>query len=115
MTRERTPELPRGFLNWFGSFSKISDDFVLNHSSLDGFLLLRYLKISVVICLFGTILTWPILFPVNATGGGDQEQLDRISFSNVADSKRYYAHAILAWVFYGINAQAYPELLVCDC
>lgn len=49
-------------------------------------------------------MTWPILFPVNATGGGKQEQLDRISFSNVSNSDgRYYAHALLAWLFFGTS------------
>ncbi len=55
----------------------------------------------VLICGVGCCLTWPILFSVNATGGGDASQLDRISFSNVDDKKRLYAHAIVAWVFFG--------------
>lgn len=49
----------------------------------------------------GVCITWPVLFPVNATGGGGEMGLDIISFSNVQDGPRYYAQAIVAWVFFG--------------
>lgn len=56
----------------------------------------------VVMCFVGCCITWPILFPVNATGGGGESQLDVLSFSNVADAKRYYAHTFVAWAFLGL-------------
>jgi hypothetical protein len=80
---------------------KLPDEYVLQHNSLDGYFLLRYLKVSIVICFVGCCLTWPILFPVNATGHGGQTQLNLLSFSNVEDKNRYYAHAFVAWVFIG--------------
>lgn len=72
---------------------------MLQHNSLDGYFLLRYLKLSVVICFVGCCLTWPILFPINATGGGGQEQLNILSFANIENKNRYYAHAFVAWIF----------------
>lgn len=39
--------------------------------------------------------------PVNATGGGDASQLDRLGFGNVRHKDRLYAHAVVAWVFFG--------------
>ena len=87
--------------NWIGTFNKIPDSYVLNHHSLDGFLLLRYLKVSVAVCFVGCLITWPVLFPVNATGGGGSKQLDLISFSNVTNTKnRFYAHTFIAWIFF---------------
>ncbi len=77
------------------------DTYVLNHQSLDAYLFLRFLKLLVWICLGGAIITWPILFPVNITGGGGESQLDRLSISNVTEPRRYFAHAIVAWVFVG--------------
>ena len=56
---------------------------------------------SIVICLVGCLITWPILFPVNATGGGGQTQLNLLSFSNVRNKNRYLAHTFVAWVFIG--------------
>ncbi|SLM34013.1 Protein of unknown function DUF3779, phosphate metabolism [Lasallia pustulata] len=99
--QERSPTLPNGMFNWFGAFFKISDSYVLNHNSLDGYLFLRYLKIATAVCFVGCCITFPVLFPVNATGGGGKQQLDMISFSNVAKKNRYYAHVFVAWVYLG--------------
>ena len=73
----------------------------MGHNSFDGYLYLRFFKLLIFICLVGVCITWPVLFPVNITGGGGQKQLDKLSFSNVADPNRYYAHALVAWVFLG--------------
>ena len=97
--RERSPELPTGLFNWIGKFNQISDSIVLNHHSLDGFLLLRYLKISSAICLIGCCITMPILFPINITGGGINKELNMLAFGNVVDKNRYYAHTFVAWIF----------------
>jgi hypothetical protein len=107
--RERSPDLPSGMFNWIGTFNKIPDSYVLNHQSLDGFLLLRYLKISVALCFVGCLITWPVLFPVNATGGAGGIQLDIISFSNIKTSipgnkNRYYAHTFTAWIYFSESA-----------
>jgi hypothetical protein len=68
--RERTPALPTGMFNWFGEFWKIPDTYALQHQSIDSYLFLRYMQMLVVICFVGTCITWPVLFPINATGGG---------------------------------------------
>ncbi|CAO1596648.1 MAG: hypothetical protein LQ349_008130 [Xanthoria aureola] len=99
--QERSPALPQGLLNWFGSFAKVPDSFVLNHQSLDGFLLLRYLKVASATCLVGCCITWPVLFPINITGGAGQKQLNLLTFGNVLDKNRYYAHVFIAWIFLG--------------
>ena len=72
---------------------------MLNHQSLDGYLLLRYLKIASAICLVGCCITWPVLWPVNITGGAGQTELNKLSFSNVSNKNRYYAHTFVAWIF----------------
>lgn len=97
--RERSPDLPTGLFNWFGKFNSIPDSYVLNHHSLDAFLLLRYLKIATTICFVGCCITWPILWPVTITGGGGQTELNRLAFPNVVNKYRYYAHTFVAWIF----------------
>lgn len=79
----------------------MSDEHILNHHSLDAFLYIRFLKMLTILSFVGACITWPVLFPVNATGGKGQSGLDKISFSNVIDGPRYFAHAIMAWVFFG--------------
>jgi calcium permeable stress-gated cation channel len=99
--RDRTPSSGRELFSWYHDYRVLDDKFVLRHSSLEAYLFLRYLRMIILLCFVGCCLTWPILFTVNATGGGDATQLDRISISNVADTKRLYAHAVVAWVFFG--------------
>lgn len=101
---ERTPALPGGYLNWIGRFWKIPDSLALQTQSLDSYLYLRFIRMTVIICFVGVCITWPVLFPVNITGGGGQEQLDILSYANInpdTQGNRYYAHAFVAWVYYG--------------
>ncbi|KAK7956170.1 uncharacterized protein PG986_005392 [Apiospora aurea] len=103
---ERSPALPTGLFNWFGAFWKIPDTYALQHQSLDAFLFLRFMRIVTTICFVGCCILWPILFPVNATGGGGQEQLNILSYSNIntdtpGGKNRFYAHCFAAWLFYG--------------
>ncbi|KAK4448139.1 hypothetical protein QBC34DRAFT_408273 [Podospora aff. communis PSN243] len=101
---ERSPALPSGWFNWIGTFWKIPDVYALQHQSLDAFLYLRFMRMALIICFVGCCITWPILFPVNATGGGDRVELDILSYANInrdTQGKRYYAHALTCWVFFG--------------
>ncbi|KAJ3574845.1 hypothetical protein NPX13_g4233 [Xylaria arbuscula] len=101
---ERSPSLPNGLFNWIAPFWKISDYHPLQHQSLDAYLFLRFMKILIVICFVGCCITWPVLFPVNITGGGGQSQLNLLSYANInkdTQYNRYYAHTFIAWIFYG--------------
>lgn len=101
---ERSPPLPSGFINWVRSFWKIPDIYALQHQSLDAYLYIRYLRMALVLCFVGCLITWPVLFPVNATGGGNQTQLDILSYGNVdqeTQKDRYYAHVFISWLYFG--------------
>ncbi|KAL2828030.1 hypothetical protein BDW59DRAFT_143669 [Aspergillus cavernicola] len=97
---EKSPQLPTGWVNWVGHFLKISDAHVLNHHSMDGYLFLRFLRVLCATFFIGCLIIWPVLLPIHATGGAGNTQLDALSFSNVKDSKRYYAHAVMACVYF---------------
>ncbi|KAL4887685.1 hypothetical protein BJY04DRAFT_176401 [Aspergillus karnatakaensis] len=101
--KERTPPSSTGLTGWIRDMYKLPDEYVLQHHSMDAYLLLRFLKMVTVICFVGALITFPILFPINATGGNGMEQLDILSFSNVNEDKyaRFFAHALVAWVFVG--------------
>lgn len=101
LEERRTPLSGAGFFGILTNRTSLPDSYVLQHNSLDGYLWLRFFKILIVICFVGCCITWPVLFPVNITGGGNQEQLDMLSMSNIANPIRYYAHAFVAWVFLG--------------
>ncbi|KAK0951981.1 phosphate metabolism protein 7 [Friedmanniomyces endolithicus] len=88
-------------LGWVGTFWKIPDTYVLNHHSLDSYLFLRFLKIAVVCCIVGCLITWPVLFPVFATGGAGKKQLDIITFSNQSNYWTYFAPCGCAMLYFG--------------
>ena len=100
---ERTPPQPAGLLRWLKAFSRISDDYVLNHVSVDAFLFLRFLKVLLAIYALGCCLILPVLLPLHATGGGNGAELDALTFGNVSETSRYYAHAVLAGIFFGTS------------
>ncbi|KAF2767428.1 DUF221-domain-containing protein [Teratosphaeria nubilosa] len=98
--KERTPAERASGGHWFHTYRNLPDIFVLQHNSLDAYLFLRFLKVIIGICFVGSLLTWPILFPINATGGNGQTQLDKLTFSNIATNNRTWAHVVIAWVFF---------------
>lgn len=99
--RNPSPELPNGWFDWIKPFFAITDDYVLNNCSLDGFFFLRFLRVLSVVCFVGCALTWPILLPVNGTGGSGLGSLEVLTIGNVAGSGRLYVHAFVAWAFFG--------------
>ncbi|KAI0182784.1 hypothetical protein EV127DRAFT_402005 [Xylaria flabelliformis] len=99
--KDQTPSPGHGYFDWLRTLRKLPDKFLLYHESLDSYLYLRFLRTIIFICVVGCLLTWPILMPVNAAGGGSSTELDRITISNVAKTNHLYAHAIMAWVFLG--------------
>lgn len=102
-SRNRVDYDNKGALSWVPGYRSKPDTFVLNHNSLDGYLFLRFFKLLLVVTFVGCCVTWPVLFPVNATGGGGQSGLDILSFSNIgaAGKNRLYAHTFIAWIFLG--------------
>lgn len=98
--RDRTPSASRSYFDWIHTLRVIPDKFVLYHESLDAYLYLRFLRTLIFLCVVGCCITWPILMPINATGGGTSSQLDRISIGNVTEKKKLYAHAVVAWAFF---------------
>ncbi|USW54971.1 Putative calcium-dependent channel, 7TM region phosphate [Septoria linicola] len=97
---QKSPEQTAGLLGWKKQFSSLKDEFVLGHASIDNYLWLRFFRMLCVMCLVGCIITWPILFPVNATGTApDINGLDILSFSHITPGPRYYAQVFVSWLF----------------
>ncbi|KAK4234225.1 hypothetical protein C8A03DRAFT_38019 [Achaetomium macrosporum] len=96
-----SPELPGGWFDWIKPFFAIKDDYILNHCSLDGFFFLRFLRVMSIICLVGCCISYPILLPVNGTGGSGQPSLDALTIGNIKLAPKFYAHVVVAWCFFG--------------
>jgi hypothetical protein len=98
---ERTPDTPTGLVDWIKAMYKLPDTYVLQHHSMDAYLLLRFLKMCSILLFVGCCMTFPVLWPVNATGGGGQTQLNLLSISNIGKNSyaRYFAHCFISWIF----------------
>lgn len=51
-------------------------------------------------------MTWPILFPVHIYGGGDSKELDMLTFGNVKHKSWLWAHALVAWAYFGMQSSS---------
>ena len=61
----------------------------------------RATQMAVVTCLVGCVITWPVLFPINATGGGGNKQFDILTLGNVTNNYfKMFAHAGCAILFF---------------
>jgi len=109
---EKTPRTKDTMFGWIKDFLSTPDEYVLSHHSLDGYLYLRFFKILVIIAGVGIIVTWPVLFPVYATGGSGKEQFNILTFGNVEDANRFYATVFISWIYLG-KYFAYPQVEVC--
>ncbi|KAL1838165.1 hypothetical protein VTJ49DRAFT_2967 [Mycothermus thermophilus] len=96
-----SPELPDGWFNWIRPFLAITDDYILNHCSLDGYFFLRFLRVLSIICAAGVVIVWPVLLPVNKTGNSGLAELESLTIGNIKLGTRFYAHALVAWCFFG--------------
>ncbi|KAH6692302.1 phosphate metabolism protein [Plectosphaerella plurivora] len=101
LPQERSLSPSKGWFDWVRPFIKEADVYILNHSSLDAFLFLRYLKLLSFICFIGCCLSWPVLMPIHATGGGGLTQLDSATIGNVTNPKHYFFHVAVAYIYFG--------------
>jgi calcium permeable stress-gated cation channel len=98
---ERGAPLSKGIFKWFRQLRQTPDSFILNHGSIDGFLFLRFLKILILIFGVGCAIASPVLLPIHATGNGGNNGLDILTMGNITDKTYYYAHAAVAWAYFG--------------
>ncbi|KAK4169576.1 hypothetical protein QBC43DRAFT_64142 [Cladorrhinum sp. PSN259] len=96
-----SPQLPDGWFNWILPFFAIDDTYILNNCTLDAFLFLRFLRVLSIICMVGGCFAWPILLPINGTGGAGLSQLEELTIGNIKLPSKFYAHVVVAWCFFG--------------
>jgi hypothetical protein len=99
--RNPSPELPGGWFDWIKPFFAITDEYILNNCSLDGYFFLRFLRVLSIICLAGVCVVWPVLLPINSTGASGLLELDSLTIGNIKLADKFYAHVLVAWCFFG--------------
>lgn len=98
-------------ITWITELYRTRDIDLLCPRAIDGYLLLRYLKLCILLCLGGCIILCPLLLPLNATGDGGMSQLDALTIANVKKgSLKTYVHSCctilyFAWVLFVIRRE----------
>lgn len=99
---DKTEPVPAGYFKWLPYILLKPHSFILQHTGLDGYLYLRYLGIFGSLSLLFCFILFPILLPVNATNGYNLKGFEILSFSNVKNKNRFYAHVFLSWIIFGL-------------
>lgn len=99
---ERVDKVPDGLLAWIPDVLFKSHSYLMQHASVDGYFFLRYVGIAASLSIVTCFILFPILLPVNATNGRNYEGFELLSFANVTDKNRFYAHVFLSWIFFGL-------------
>lgn len=108
---ERTDQVPSGYFQWVPYLLSKPHSFIIQHSSIDGYLFLRYIGIMGSLSLVFCFILFPILLPVNATNGHHLKGFEILSFADVKNKNRFYAHVFLSWIVFGmITYILYKEL-----
>lgn len=94
-------ESPNGVFAWITDLLKRPHSYIVQHAGTDGYFFLRFLFEFCFISFLGCIILWPILFAINASNSNGLKQLDMLTFANVKDKWRFFAHIFLSWVFFG--------------
>ncbi|CAK7900217.1 phosphate metabolism protein 7 [[Candida] anglica] len=94
-------ENPRGAFSWLTHVLKKPEAFIIQQAGVDGYFFIRFLFEFCVVCYGGAIITWPILFPVNATNSNHLTEFNMLAFGNVKHKWRYLAHIFMSWIFFG--------------
>lgn len=108
----RTEKQPEGAFSWLTMLLKQPTPYTIEKVGVDGYFFLRYLQMFVVVGLISGVFLWPILFSVDATGGGSSTGFDIISYSHNTHKWRTFAHLFCSWVFFGcVMFVIYRELV----
>lgn len=97
---EPLPVTPWG---WIPRLLMTPTHLVIGKSGLDGYFLLRYLRMMIFLFGGSMLLIWPVLLPINAVNqrgaAGGVAGMDLLSISNVKTPARHWAHVVMAIAF----------------
>lgn len=94
-------ETPRGAFSWLSHVLKKPESFIIQQMGVDGYFFVRFLFGFSTICFLMCCITWPVLFPVNATHGKGGTGFDMLSYSNLGNKWKTFAHVFVSWIVFG--------------
>jgi hypothetical protein len=108
----KTPPLSSSPFGWLPDLLSKPKKFIIQHAGIDGYFFLRYLLTWAYFGMFSGLILWPVLFAINATGGGGQSGFNIISYANNTHKWRVFANLFCSWFFFGFVVYTiYSELV----
>ncbi|CAG7847024.1 Uncharacterized protein RSN1 AltName: Full=Rescuer of SRO7 at high Nacl protein 1 [Serendipita indica DSM 11827] len=96
----RAEPLAKGPFRWFLQTLTTPSKTIIQSNGLDAYMSIRFFEMMMKIFAVFTLVTWPILMPVNAVGFPPRgDGLARFTFGNIDDRhmSRYWAHCLIAF------------------
>ncbi|ELU38476.1 DUF221 family protein [Rhizoctonia solani AG-1 IA] len=87
--RKRSAELPSGPWKWLPAVIFAPAEDIIRKNGLDAYLFVRFLKLMIWVFGAFTLISWPILLPINSVNmpGGGKDGLLRLSWSNITEGE----------------------------
>ncbi|QRW21264.1 tranport-associated late exocytosis protein [Rhizoctonia solani] len=99
---KRSAELPSGPWKWLPAVIFAPAEDIIRKNGLDAYLFVRFLKLMIWVFGAFTLISWPILLPINSVNmpGGGKDGLLRLSWSNITEGehRRRIAHVVLVYI-----------------
>ncbi|KAJ1823106.1 phosphate metabolism protein 7 [Coemansia sp. RSA 2599] len=105
---KRSPQIGSSLFAWFSKIMEVRDDEIIARVGLDTYMFLRYMRSMFIIFTVLSILSAVTILPVNITGGGDSEGINKLTMSNLPlKSPKLWVHLVffmvfVVWVMYNI-------------
>ncbi|KAG0049633.1 hypothetical protein BGZ83_005530 [Gryganskiella cystojenkinii] len=95
----RSPDLPPGAFSWITASFKVKDRELLDRVGLDAYMFLRFLRMSAFFFTGCSLLSIPVLIPLNVIHGAKEGGLGSMTIGNVTAGWRLWFHLTLTYVF----------------
>lgn len=102
---KRAPDLPTHVIGWFTFIWREPDISILHINGPDAYFFVRFMRLMLKIFIPFWFITWAVLMPVSATGGGGRLGLNMFTFGNVSLAKQNYhiAHLLVGVTFFSTS------------
>ncbi|OLY78942.1 hypothetical protein AYI68_g7000 [Smittium mucronatum] len=88
--RKKVPVLSDGFLSWIIPTIKISENYVLNQTSLDSYMILRTLRFLRNFFLATSVISCIVILPINIKSNPETEDMSKYSAANLYKNSNYF-------------------------
>ncbi|KAF8606373.1 DUF221-domain-containing protein [Ceratobasidium sp. AG-I] len=99
---KRAVELPKGPWRWLPTVIFAPSEDIIRKNGLDAYLFIRFLRLMIIIFGVFTLISWPVLLPIDAANipAEGKDGLAKLSWGNIisSQSNRKVAHVVVVYI-----------------